>query len=529
MVATDANYVANLAGTFGGYERRQDEWVHQSRLALAEMKQLNKQIVATQIRSDIAERELDNHEQQMQNAQEVDDFMRSKFTNQQLFSWLASQIFQVYSSSYNLALDQARRAERAFQYELGVGTEVAPYIETNHWDSLRSGLLAGEHLHYDLKRMESAYLERNVREYEITKHVSLLALDPVALIALRQTCQCDVSIPEVLFDLDYPGHYFRRLKSVSLTIPCVTGTYTGVSCTLTLINSSMRRDASASEPYMKKVDEADPRFVDSFGVIQSIVTSSAQNDSGLFETNLRDERYLPFEGVGVISTWRLELPKSFHAYDYATISDVILHLRYTARDGGSDLKALASGKIVEQLNGIQASSANNGLVRLFSLRHEYPTEWQQFRAQGAPTEANSTTLILSKSRFPYLFANGVHITGLEIFAQPGAVDTEITPESLILEVVSNGTGAMLLPKTIFPQPPSPPQPGVPATPPTTPFIDENGLLHGIASVAPGIVPTIDGPTWTVTGSKTTGGTKRLDPDALANIWIACRYSVAKVG
>ena len=37
---------------------------------------------------------------------------------------------------------------------------------------------------------------------------------------------------EVLFDLDYPGHYLRRLKSVGLTIPCVTGPYTGVSCTL---------------------------------------------------------------------------------------------------------------------------------------------------------------------------------------------------------------------------------------------------------------------------------------------------------
>ena len=35
----------------------------------------------------------------------------------------------------------------------------------------------------------------------------------------------------------------------------------------------------------------------------------AQNDSGLFEPNLRDERYLPFEGCGAISSWCLELPK----------------------------------------------------------------------------------------------------------------------------------------------------------------------------------------------------------------------------
>ena len=55
-------------------------------------------------------------------------------------------------------------------------------------------------------------------------------------------------------------------------------------------------------------DAEDDRFSDYFGSLQSIVTSSAQNDSGLFETNLRDERYLPFEDSGVISEWQLELP-----------------------------------------------------------------------------------------------------------------------------------------------------------------------------------------------------------------------------
>jgi Tc toxin complex TcA C-terminal TcB-binding domain len=46
------------------------------------------------------------------------------------------------------------------------------------------------------------------------------------------TGSCVVNIPEELFDLDGPGHYFRRIKSVSVTIPCVTGPYAGVTCTL---------------------------------------------------------------------------------------------------------------------------------------------------------------------------------------------------------------------------------------------------------------------------------------------------------
>jgi len=42
--------------------------------------------------------------------------------------------------------------------------------------------------------------------------------------------------------------------------------------------------------------------------LELIATSDGQNDSGLFEKNFNDERYLPFEGQGVFSQWSLELP-----------------------------------------------------------------------------------------------------------------------------------------------------------------------------------------------------------------------------
>src|SRR5262249_50882458 len=156
-----------------------------------------------------------------------------------------------------------------------------------------------------------------------TKHISLLQLDPVALIQFKETGTCVVSLPEVFFDIDRPGDYFRRIKSVSVTIPCVAGPFSSVPCTLTLLKHSMRHSSSASGKYARHLEGDDLRFSDSFGAVQSIVTSGAQNDSGLFDTNLRDERYLPFEGAGAISTWRLELPRQFRPFDYETISDVV--------------------------------------------------------------------------------------------------------------------------------------------------------------------------------------------------------------
>jgi hypothetical protein len=143
--------------------------------------------------------------------------------------------------------------------------------------------------------------------------------------------------------------------------------------------------------------DEDPRFTDTVGVVESIVTSSAQNDSGLFEPNLRDDRYLPFEGAGVESEWRIELPKDFRQFDYDTISDVIIHLRYTARDGGSALKEKAREELRKQL---KTQEGEGPLYRMFSTRQEFSSEWHRFLhpQQDRPHEL---VLDLRQSRFPY--------------------------------------------------------------------------------------------------------------------------------
>jgi hypothetical protein len=252
--------------------------------------------------------------------------------------------------------------------------------------------------------MEAAYLDQNRREYEITKHVSLLQLDPLALVLLRESGCCEFRVPEALFDLDCPGHYMRRIKSVSVTIPCVSGPYSGVHCTLTLLSSSFRKVAIVgSRDYVRDFDQDDSRFVDDYRSIQSIVTSSGQGDSGLFDANLRDERYLPFEGSGAISMWRLELPNDFRAFDYDTITDVIIHMRYTARDGGSPLKEKAIGALQSVINRIASTSAEVGLMRLFSVRHEFPSEWHRFLHPANTATIQTLEFVLNKARFPFQF------------------------------------------------------------------------------------------------------------------------------
>ncbi|WP_322762908.1 neuraminidase-like domain-containing protein [Frankia sp. Cr2] len=413
--ANEHAYRANLHAILAGHQRRAEDWLHQAQTAVTEMEQIAKQMVAGGFRVASAVQELRNHDRQIADAHETDAYMREKFTNAELFEWLAGEISGVYVAAYQLAHDVAKRAEQAFRFELAAPD--ASFIRFGYWDGLRRGLLAGDRLAQDVRRMEVAYLDRDEREHELTQHVALTQLNPGALVRLKLTGECEVELPEAVFDLHHVGHYLRRLREVSISIPSVTGPYTGVPCTLTLLRSSIRTNPSLGAGYPRNSNQSgqptdDPRFTDSQPALQSIVTSSGQHDSGRFEPGLRDERLAPFEGHGAISRWRIELPRAFRPFDYNTIADVVLHLAYTARDGGRGLADAAEAVLQRDLNkAMQTTDGAGGFSRLFSLRHEF-TGWHRL---VSTTGERDIELNLA-DRFPLIFrGHDITIDEVELF------------------------------------------------------------------------------------------------------------------
>jgi hypothetical protein len=447
MIAERATHDGTVAAKTASYERRAEDWILQSNLAARELMQMGRQIISSLIREQITRHEYENLKTQIEQAQEIDAFLRTKFTNKELYGWMQGELSKLYYEYYKFAFDIARQAERTMKHELMRSElDAIDFIKFNYWDGGRKGLLSGETLHLDLKRMEMAYHDHNKREYELTKHVSLRQLDPVALLTLKATGTCEVTLPEWLFDLDCPGHYMRRIKNVSLSIPSVTGPYTNVNCTLSLLKSSLRRSPLPPAGEYARQNSEDGRFVDYFGTIQSVVTSNANNDSGMFETNLREERFLPFEGAGVYSTWKLALPSAFRQFDYNTISDVILHLRYTARQGGAQLLQ----KSMDHLQQLIADANTSGLVQMFSLRHDFPSEWHRFVTGD---EESPFKVTLKREYFPY-FVQGRDITinqvelyaiqddGL-ISARPDGVDPDALKDGNEFEILLSSDDTVL--------------------------------------------------------------------------------------
>ncbi|MFI7575647.1 hypothetical protein [Micromonospora sp. NPDC049497] len=510
---------AAMHGLEAANARRAEEWELQAGLADKELEAISKQIEAAQTRQQIVERELVNHDLQRDHARTVDQWMRSKYTSDQLYDWMVSQVSAVHYQSYALAYDVARQAERCYQHELA--RYDASFVQFANWDSLKKGLMAGERITLDLDRMEVSYLQNDKRELELTRSISLAGIDPVALIALRETGSCTFTLDEALFDLDVPGTYLRRIKSVSLTVPAVVGPMAALHLKLTLTKSSTRLTPTVDSPddpgagYRRTGDE-DLRFRDEVGAVESIVTSTGRNDPGLFQQDHDDPRYLPFERRGVISDWQLSLEGVFDAFDRRTIPDVILQLRYTARDGGEVLKLGAVASIGDALAARPTGLADApGPLALFGARHEFPDAFNAFLYPAESETEQSLVLPLDINRFPYAFREQeITIDRLLVLLLPAADAAWSDAEPLALTLTppaGNGDPADLMvagslvagvPMAVFDY-------GSAAQPPGTFTLTASATA--IAAVAEAFR----------TGDK-------LNPEAIEDLLIVAHYSVTRV-
>ena len=372
--AAISQYEAQLNLTEASRVRRTQDWTLQRDLAKRELAQLEKQELAAEIRLDVAQRERKIQQQQVDNARQVEEFLRTKFTNEQLYSWMVGQISTLYFQSYQLAYDLAKQAQLAYRHE--VGKPDASFVQYGHFDSLHKGLLAGERLGLDLDRMDVAYVNADIRERELTRNISLDRLDPAQLLQLRMTGECTIEVPEWLLDMDFPGHYFRRIKSVGLTIASVVGRDQGVNAELTLLKSYRRESLSPS------FTAGDYRWASQHGDIieETVAISGALDDTGTFQVDFTGPRYMPFERRGAVSQWRLRLTGYPAQFDWSQIADVVMHLRYTARSqdlartavrGAVDAVLSGSGALTE---GVPNPLPGTGL-RAISLARDLPDTW----------------------------------------------------------------------------------------------------------------------------------------------------------
>jgi Tc toxin complex TcA C-terminal TcB-binding domain/ABC toxin N-terminal region/Neuraminidase-like domain/Salmonella virulence plasmid 28.1kDa A protein len=399
---------AGLCNTIGSWEHRQDGWDEARDEADIQRTQAQDQLAGAQFALQIAQQNVVLHQEQIDNIQKQIDFLNDKFTSNTLYDWMVSSLAATYFQSYQLAYQMCKQLEHCYQFELGL--ENTSFIQFGYWDSLHKGLLAGETLNHDLRRMQSSYLQQNARRFEMSRYVSLAALSPVAVQQLITTGACDFTLPELLFDNDYPGHYNRRLVRVSVTVVYPNpGKFDNIKGTLTLVSNQVRVNTDTAGGYAENPVGADPRFNYNYAAVpQKIVLGNAQDDPGLFITaissNISDQRYLPFENAGAVSSWHFEMPQATNEVDLSGVGDVVFHLYYTALDGGDPLKAAAQANNAANLptSGVKVFSALNDFAAPApSAANPYPVSpWQAFLSAVTAPANQSLSLSISAAKFP---------------------------------------------------------------------------------------------------------------------------------
>lgn len=363
-----SSYVGQRALTMATYERRAQEWQLQLTLAQRDVEGITAQLDAARKQVAAAQQEMAINTREIAQNQQLDQFLRSKFSNRQLYQWMAGRLSALHYQTYLLALHAARAAQTAYQFEFHRSDT---FLDTDVWDGARKGLVAGEALILALDRMEAAAATSLPRSLEIERVISLGQLDPMALDALKTTGTCSFELPELLFDYDYPGHYARQIKSISMSIPAIVGPYENVKATLTQMWNAVALDPSeeAVKWLMGNRDKPPPASVrPDWGGRQQVALSRGVDDTGQFILDFDDPRFLPFEGTGVVSLWTMEMTPQANRFDFHQLSDVIVTVRYTA---------LSSTALAPKVRDLLAKAPLE-VGYYVDARQSYPIEWDAF-------------------------------------------------------------------------------------------------------------------------------------------------------
>jgi hypothetical protein len=375
MILSSLQSAAGAAGTFASYaltlasfERRRQEWEFQRQLAVHDIRIGSEQLTLAGDRVRIAGQEREIARLQADHADEVIEFLNTKFTSVELYDWMSGVLETIYRYFLQQAAGIARLAENQLAFER---QEIPPsLIQTNYWDDPRGegnidagteiapdrrGLTGASRLLQDIYRLEQYAFETERRKLQLTKTISLARLDPFAFQQLRETGVMVFATPMALFDRDFPGHYLRLIKRIRTSVIALVPPVEGVKATLS--TAGISRVVIGGDLFQTALIHREP---------ESVALTSPYNATGLFELEAqgRGEMLLPFEGLGVDTVWEFRMPRPANAFDFNTIADVLVTLDYTALDSPTYRQ-----QVIRQLDRSMEAE------RAFSLRHQFPDAW----------------------------------------------------------------------------------------------------------------------------------------------------------
>ncbi|WGO84476.1 hypothetical protein [Arsenophonus apicola] len=326
------------------YRRRRQDWQQMYQTADYEEQQLTAQLAALEKRITAANQQYSYLATQQTNTLDQFNLLKNKFTNEALYNWLRGRLSAIYFQFYDLVIARCLRAQSSFQWETQKSSQ---FIKPGAWQSTYAGLLCGEALMLNLVTMEEAYLRWEARALDVDRTVSLAEFyqdmpdgfdlretirklingessGPVGnednKVSLDQnTLSAAIKIADLKIQDDYPSDLnlgnVRRIKQISVSLPALLGPYQDIQAVLEYTGAIQLSNGC-----------------------KAIAISRGVNDSGQFQLDFNDSKYLPFEGIPIEDQGGLilQFPNATEKQKALlnSLTDIILHIRYTIRDNG---------------------------------------------------------------------------------------------------------------------------------------------------------------------------------------------------
>ncbi len=348
-----------LTGT-DAYRRRREEYKLQLDSAENELKQLDVQLDGLKIRLQAAVMQKNYVLTQQRQTNDQLQLLQAKFSSQQLFGWMRSRLSTLFWQFYDLTVTASLRAEAARRWEVA---DSKRFIRPGAWQASYGGFLCGEALMLDLARMEADWQNWNKRALEVSRTISLSqallnctadnASGPTTISAaitnLTNTSSgsltyswtykggsglkhsigiddagnlsCQINLAALNIAANYPDSLgrTRRVKNISVSLPALLSPYQDIQAILSYSETGLTLPSGCDK----------------------VALSHGVNDSGLFQLDFNDPRYLPFEGINIVAPTSnsrgmlsLQFPRTRGDQKglLRSLNDIILHIRYSIRD-----------------------------------------------------------------------------------------------------------------------------------------------------------------------------------------------------
>jgi hypothetical protein len=336
-----------------------------------------------------------------------------------------AEIMRDISRSYlERAIRIAKLMERAYNFENDAHLKI---IRAEYGYSVAAAspgrntqLLGGDGLLNDIESFTfNAITTRTRKSSRIKDVISLSADFPAQFEQFRRTGLLAFETDLYEFDRLHPGYWGQRIETVEIEIIGVLPE-SGLNGTLSAggVTGFRRRDGSAGTR---------THVVDTMALSNFVL----RNDGFAYqaETGVRGL----FQGIGLGSTWQLQLPKRSNDFDFRRIFDVRLILYYTAQFDTA-LRA----------NVLAAPTRPDELARLksFTLRFDFSDAWYAFYKAGiAQVLLDEFRLPMNQKNFKTNSVNFRIVTAAGV--SPQDIDVRITgPNGTVGTVKTNADGLL---------------------------------------------------------------------------------------